>query len=161
MNQRYTLLIVIAALFLSGFSAIAQTASDSAYCIVSVLENTPGVEITQPAVLTQRLVKVDAATSDNATGNGVSAANRSHSKNALYRIEAFADNSRQAKTQATARLRNLRTRFPQYPAQLVFESPFWRVKVGEFRSRGDAEAVMSEIKQAFPSYSPYLRIVRN
>jgi len=44
---------------------------------------------------------------------------------------------------------------------MTFNSPYWRVKVGDFRTRGEAEAAMAEIREAFPSLSSHLRIVRD
>ncbi|MDE6397013.1 MAG: SPOR domain-containing protein, partial [Muribaculaceae bacterium] len=43
----------------------------------------------------------------------------------------------------------------------LFESPFWRVRLGDFRSRNEATEVMEEVKRSFPSYSPFLRVVRD
>ncbi|MBO5052626.1 MAG: SPOR domain-containing protein [Muribaculaceae bacterium] len=53
------------------------------------------------------------------------------------------------------------SRLPQYPAYLVFESPYWRVRVGDFTTRTEAESAMAEIRRAFPSFSSDLRIVKS
>lgn len=77
-------------------------------------------------------------------------------------MEVFADNNvRTAKSRATAKRRNLMARLPQYRVYLTFQSPYWRVRVGDFRTRGEAEGAMAEIRRIFPSYSSDLRIVRD
>ncbi len=79
-----------------------------------------------------------------------------------YRVEIFADNNaRTAKSQAIARRRKVSARLPQYPSYLVFESPYWRVRVGDFVSRSEAQSAMSEIRRTFPAFSHDLRVVRS
>ena len=41
----------------------------------------------------------------------------------------------------------------------MYKSPSWRVRVGDFKSRGEAEQVMQEIKDAFPSYAGEVLVV--
>ena len=160
MNKLFSIILLILSCALSLSKAYAQTTPDGYYSITAVLDSTPGVIINQPETLTKRLVKDPGANIDNTNLKGESSV-RKDNKTAVYRIEVFSDNSPQAKTQATTRRRNVQNRFPQYPSNLVFESPFWRVKVGVFTSRSDAEAAMAEIRNAFPAYGPYLRIVSN
>jgi hypothetical protein len=52
-------------------------------------------------------------------------------------------------------------RFPEYRAYVSFNSPYWRVTVGDFKSRGQAEAAMADFKQAFPSQAAHMRIIRS
>lgn len=160
MKYIFSCIITLILCQLPTFKAFAQNASTEEFSIVTKLDSTEGVKIEQPEALTKRLVKitVDPADAASRTENQLT---RRESKPAVYRIEVFSDNTNQAKTHATARRRNMQNRFPQYPSTLEFESPFWRVKVGSFSNRSDAEAALAEIRNAFPSYAPYLRIVRN
>jgi len=79
-----------------------------------------------------------------------------------YRVEIFADNNaRTAKSQAQARRSRVSARLPQYATYMVFEAPYWRVRVGDFHSRQEAEVALSEIKKLFPAYGSDCRIVRS
>lgn len=157
--MRISNFFLIILFILVGFSKLnGQDISNEQVSIVEILENTPGVKITQPEALSRRLVK---AVPDVAGDEGHDNTSRTPAKSAMYRVEVFADNTKDAKNRATTRRRNIQARLPQYNSQLVFDSPFWRVKVGPFSSRSDAEAAMAEIRAAFPAYAPYLRIVRN
>lgn len=79
-----------------------------------------------------------------------------------YRVQVFDDNNvRTAKRDAQACKQQISTRFPDFPVYMTFSSPYWRVKVGDFRTRGEAESAMAEIKAAFPSMAKSLRIVRD
>ena len=149
------LLFLCVAFFDTAFCQTAETSSH--YSIIEELNSVPGITIVQPGSLSKRLVKAEASEAVPQSETTTIKPGR----NILYGVEVYSDNSRDAKTHATARRRNMQSRFPQYPSVLVFESPFWRVRVGNFSSRGEAEAVMAEIKSAFPAYAPYLRVVRH
>lgn len=171
MNKRlsfYTVLSVCLLTVFCRFTATAQFRVDSLKTsITELLKSTEGVILMQPEELSERMLPVVPDYSRPTSNAGVETTTtpqnvRQPARPAVaWRVEVFADNSRNAKSQATARRRNMQQRFPQYPSSLAYDSPFWRVNVGAFSSRSEAEAAMSEIRSAFPSYAPYLRIVRN
>lgn len=146
----------------------AQSATQNSSFLDS-LSAQPGVTIIQPEALTKRIngssatqqanTKTDPSQPGAAQTEG--AAKRGAVKGGAFRVEFYADNSQTAKQTATARRRAVQNRFPNYPTWLVFDSPFWRVKVGSFANRADAEAAVSELKRAFPSYAPYIHVVRH
>ena len=141
-----------------AFGAGLVSASAQSVNIVTALDSVDGVTITQPASLTQRLKRSEnTSVSTNSTSSNVSAP----ASKSGYRIEIYADNNRAAKTEAANRKARVQARFPQYKVYQVFESPFWRVRLGDFRSRNEASEVLEELKRAFPSYSPFLRVVRD
>lgn len=77
-----------------------------------------------------------------------------------YRIQVFSDNNqRTAKAQAQARERNISVQFPELRVYRLYKSPSWRVRVGDFKTRNEAEQVMQEIKEAFPAYASEVTIV--
>lgn len=142
-------------------SIIAPQVLGEEQSITERLSANPAITIIQPEVLTSRINKKDSFSNNPEAGANINSSTRQASKTAIYRVEVYADNSREAKAQATARMNNVQSYFTHYNVFLTFDSPFWRVKVGDFRSRSDAENALAEIEEAFPSYSPYLRIVRN
>lgn len=144
-----TIILIVAGIF----AASAQSVN-----IVTTLDSTAEISISQPAELTLRLQRVDNVQITPGTNSGNTAVNQTKSG---YRIEIYADNNRSAKTEAAKRKATVQARFPKYKVYQIFESPFWRVRLGDFRSRNEATDVMAEIKRAFPSYSPYLRVVRD
>lgn len=159
--MKYILSIIIFCVSLGMPCMRAQSASAaSGPSIVEILQAVPGITIIQPEGLEKRLEKVVPAEGEAAEAAATSSRTNSERRSS-YRIEVYSDNTRSARANATTRQRTVRSRFPKYNTQLVFESPFWRVKVGPFTSRSDAEAAMAEIRNAFPGYAPYLRIVRN
>ncbi len=79
-----------------------------------------------------------------------------------YRIQIFADNNpRTAKNEARTRARNVVSHFEQYPSYVEYKAPYWRTRIGNFRTHDEAEKAAAEIKEAFPGYSREIRVVRD
>lgn len=139
------------------FSAITSLSAE--YNITDSLNETLGVTIIQPDQLRLRLEKASPKELSPEEQEELTRLNAA--KNITYSVEVFADNSRQAEAQANARRHSIEQRFPHLSSVLEYQPPFWRVKVGHFSNRSDAEETLAEIKKVFPSYAPYLRVVRN
>lgn len=79
-----------------------------------------------------------------------------------YRIQVFSDNNaRTAKSEARQRARNISSRFPEYQTYVVYSSPYWRLRVGNFRTMEEANNAADQVKEAFPAYSREIRVVRD
>lgn len=125
--------------------------------------------IKQPEKLTKLLGK-SAATApvesakqkadDQAEADKAPAAGKN--KVAGFRVQVFSDNNqRTAKNEARAKARNIAEQFPQWRTYVIYNSPYWRLKVGDFRTQREADEAVEEIKRAFPSYGKEIRVVRD
>lgn len=68
-----------------------------------------------------------------------------------YRIRIFFDNkqdARNASLESEMRFRNL---FPGYNTYRTFQNPFFKVTVGDFRTKTDAQKALHKIVKVFPS----------
>ena len=153
MKKAYCLVLCIIAA-LAGCAATAQTVAvaDGDTSIGQYLErhDTGGeVNIVQPAALTLRLSRTDAT----------QAGQRSLT---VYRVQLFSDNrSTTAKAEADRRAARVREIFTDVDVYVTFTSPFWRLRVGNFRSYEDANKILHELKTAFPDMASEMRIVRD
>lgn len=119
------------------------------------------VTVVLPDGLAARLAADRAADEESDTQAPSTTATRSNSR-VGYRVQVFDDNNvRTAKHEAQSRKSQIESRFPEYRAYVSFNSPYWRVKVGDFHSRSEAEAAMGAIRQAFPAMGNQLRVVRD
>ena len=79
-----------------------------------------------------------------------------------YRVQVFSDNNqRTAKNEARSKSRSIGARFPQYKTYVSYTSPYWRLRVGDFRTQQEASAAADELRSAFPAYSKEIRVVRD
>jgi hypothetical protein len=77
-----------------------------------------------------------------------------------YKIQAFSgNNQRTSKNEAYYKQSLLNNSFPQHETAVLFESPFWRLRVGNFQGREEAESVLAEIRRSFPSFGKEMYIV--
>ncbi|MDE6086574.1 MAG: SPOR domain-containing protein [Muribaculaceae bacterium] len=83
-------------------------------------------------------------------------------KAAGYRVQVFSDNNqRTAKGEARTKEKMLKEAFPEFGTYIVFNSPFWRLKVGDFRTQHEANAAADAIKSRFPAFSREVRVVHD
>lgn len=149
---------LIICFILCGFCAAAQAfePADSTCSIIDQINDGGNITVAAPDGLGTRLVHATPAQTDD--DNQQQAANR----RVGYRVLVFDDNNPStAKQQAQNRRNQIAARFPEFTVYVQFNSPYWRVKVGDFRSRSDAENALAVIRQAFPGLSSQLRIVRD
>lgn len=144
----------------SALAATAQTAPDSVAPIIADIEASGRVSISQPAALTPLLMRVEQP--DTPRDEAKTSPATTPTARQGYRVQVFDDNNPlTARREAEARHRLVETEFPHMRAYLTFNSPYWRVKVGDFRTRAEAEAALAELRHAFPAMSAYMRIVRD
>lgn len=133
--------------------------------IVQHITASGNITIEQPEALAKLVERPQTAVSANDTelsGSVETPAPAHATTRTGYRVQVFDDNNpRTARSQAEARHSQVQSLFPHMRAYVTFNSPYWRVKVGDFRTRAEAEAAMAELRHAFPSMAAYMRIVRD
>ncbi len=68
-----------------------------------------------------------------------------------YRIQIFSDSGNNSKTKAQSAMDEFLAKHPEVKAYLVFKSPNYKVKIGDFRSKLDAIRYLTEITADFPN----------
>lgn len=158
--------------FILFFPLLMMIASTARADVIENL-NRPGSSITveQPQLLTDRLQPSEAVASDGAETEGDSAGEEreererpvqmSRGKVVGYRVQVYADNNaRVAKGEARKRERAISSRFP-YGTYVAYVSPYWRLRVGDFKTRAEAEKAAVDLRRSFPSYAKEIRVVRD
>lgn len=117
--------------------------------------------INQPDKLLKRLMPVEGAVEEEPKEKE-EVARPVNGRMAGYRVQVFSDNnSRTAKNEARSKQRVISSRFPKYQTYVMYTSPYWRLKVGDFKTQQEANAAAEELRKAFPSYSKEIRVVRD
>ena len=68
-----------------------------------------------------------------------------------YRIQIFFDSGNNSKTKAQSIYEGFKAKYPDVGAYLSFKSPNYKVSVGDFRSRLDAQRFLNDIILEYPN----------
>ena len=66
-----------------------------------------------------------------------------------WRVQIFFDSGNNSKSRAFSKKGEFMTKFPNMPVYLMFQSPYYKVRVGDFRTRIDAEGFKQKIVGEF------------
>lgn len=162
---RISLLIFTATVASTAFGVVDATEAFSCDTLTSI-------QVVQPTRLEELVVKksINSVSKSNSTPDQNAAEDEqiesqstsNPAKSAGYRVQVFSDNNqRTAKGEARSKEAKMREAFPAFNTYIVYNSPFWRLKVGDFRTRDEAEAAADAIKLHFPSFAREIRVVRD
>lgn len=137
----------------------AQADVESTITIVDHITLGTKNKVTQPDQLLRRLLPVEGVEEPEQKEELQRPVN---GRMAGFRVQVFSDNNtRTAKNEARSKQRHISSRFPQYQTYVMYTSPYWRLKVGDFRTQQEANAAADELRKAFPAYSKEIRVVRD
>lgn len=103
--------------------------------ILSVLG--PGVNLQQSSEVRQALQSQVAANAER--------------KIIGYRVRVFYDNAPTARARSESIVRTLRQQYPTLGVYLSFDTPNYKVCVGDFRTKDEALAVYNALKNTYPT----------
>jgi len=117
-------------------------------------------KVVQPEALRQLLVRQENA-AETEEPHGISA-EATASTSSGYRVQVFLDNNpRTAKATARRKASAISSRFPEMRTYITYNSPYWRLRVGDFRSHAEASEAAAELRSAFPGSAKEVRVVRD
>ena len=142
------------------FSAIAQTQRQRKEIIDELNTAKPGqgrVMVFEDKAIAEVLGRSMApARTVYATGDG----SVQYVKMRGFKIQAFSgNNQRTSKNEAYYKQGLINTSFPGQETVVTFDSPFWRLRVGNFKTREDATAVLKDMRKTFPAFGKEMYIV--
>lgn len=77
-----------------------------------------------------------------------------------YRAQVFTGNLKNSKDEAFKKEKEINELFPELVTYVTYVAPFWRLRVGDYRSHEEAYHTMRMLMDAFPSYAKEMNIVR-
>ena len=78
-----------------------------------------------------------------------------------YRVQVFSSNNLEtAKTDAYNIEGQIKEAFPQQSIYVIYTSPSWKVRVGDFATQAEAQSFQTELIKAFPSMRSEIYIVK-
>ena len=129
LNDRFCFLLLTGLLFLSGFSGVFAQPSD---------ENAGDIKIVQDEkvdLLVNKHIQI------NQERKGIEG----------FRIQIFFDSGTNSKTRAQTIFETFKARYPGTGAYLTFKAPNYKVRVGDFRTKLDAQRYLNSIIGEYPN----------
>lgn len=78
-----------------------------------------------------------------------------------YRTQVFSgNNQRKSKEEAFNKEREIKELFPEVPTYVSYDAPFWKLRVGDFRTHEEAYHMKRMLMEAFPAFGKEMYIVR-
>ena len=164
MKQSHIKYIILSKIFILGFifvttSGFAQTELKVNPIEKIVNESDSMITIDIPPLLQEVILESQTGTkADSDLKPGVN-------KIAGYRIQVFSDGRNQNTLESRAKARGnvIVSKFPKYKGQVYTfsNSPNWYTRIGNFKTTSEANAALTELKKAFPSFSSEMRIVKS
>lgn len=155
--------IVLPLLMLAAAVPVVNAETDVTTIIDHITSGNKNV-VNQPDKMLERLISDKTKTVEEHSSNDdkEEVARSVNGRMAGYRVQVFSDNNaRTAKNEARSKQRVISARFPNYQTYVMYTSPYWRLKVGDFKTQKEANIVAEELRKAFPSYSKEIRVVRD
>ncbi|MEF9923808.1 MAG: hypothetical protein RR061_05765 [Muribaculaceae bacterium] len=159
---KYLSYISIIAFILCGFSLRTNAIESQDSTIIDHIKSEAGdkVNIYLPDELLEKLKPHDSKQSEPSDSKPKTGGTMQ--KVVGFRVQVFSDNNhRTAKSEALVKERNIISRFPQIGTYLSYKPPFWRLRVGDFRTHGEAMEILQQIKREFPGYAREIIIVQD
>lgn len=148
--------------FVVSILSLAMAFTAVADGITSHIQASGNIKIVQPSALDSLLVRPEVSAQPNDEGAEDAGSQVAQATRSGYRVQVFDDNNpRTARAEAENRRSQVMSSYHDMSVYVTFDSPYWRVKVGDFRTRAEAEATMADLKHAFPTMAAYMRIVRD
>lgn len=77
-----------------------------------------------------------------------------------FRTQVFTGNLRNSKDEAFKKEKEINELFPNLATYVTYVAPFWRLRIGDYRSHEEAYHTMRLLMDAFPSYAKEMYIVK-
>lgn len=155
--------IVSAALVVSSAAAhpSSSTVASADTTITQTINKSGVITVSHPEALEQRLRRTVVA-QDTAKVNEPEVKSGRVKKMGGYRVQIYSDNNaRTAKNEARAKERKILASYPDLATYVIYDSPYWRLRVGDCRTRAEADELAAELKRAFPAYKSEITVVRD
>ncbi len=155
--------LTVVATFLTSF-AVSSAQSDAVQSdstVTGIINQSGVIKVIHPDALEMRLHKVQ-SDSDSIPGFNIDKKSGRVKKMGGYRVQIYSDNNaRTAKNEARSKERAIAGAFPELSTYVIYDSPYWRLRVGDCRSKAEADELAVEIKKAFPAYRAEITVVRD
>ncbi len=149
--KNYVILTILLAVFASSHVRAQEQTDSLAGSSHAVFRSMPSnVKVNQPESVARKFeeyFQVDQTSGQIKRFEDESAA----VKSGQFRIRIYSNSAQNSRGESTQALSRFQRAFPDIPAVRTFTSPFYKVTVGNYATRAEAQKALNEIKGTFPS----------
>lgn len=99
-------------------------------------------------------------TTTKKSANDFKMSNQSVRKRAAgYRIQVYFSSSLQGRNVARTRAREVALKYPHYRTYISYVAPQWRLRIGDFKTKEEAQKALRKVKSSFPSFASDIILV--
>lgn len=78
-----------------------------------------------------------------------------------FRVQAFSgNNQRLSKDEAFKKEKEIKELYPDLPTYVTYTAPFWKLRIGDYRTQEEAFHMLRQLSGAFPSFAKEMYIVK-
>lgn len=161
--MRYFLGLLFVALC-SAFSLSAQTTDDNAATVhvMTIFDRLSSRQAGKGVVTVNQSDEIKRLVGARKYGKNVETTeNETFLKIQGFRTQVFSgNNQRKSKDEAFKKEKEIKELFPDMPTYVTYNAPFWKLRVGDFRSHEEAYRTLRLLMDAFPLYAKEMYIVK-
>lgn len=154
--------ILLLFMFLTGVSVLSAQITTSDETVITIFD-----ALQEPGLGKGSVIINQAPAIRNMVGAHMFGANVEKSGDeAFLKVQGFrtqvfsGNNQRKSKDEALQKEKEIKELFPDIPTYVEYDAPFWKVRVGDYRSQEEAFRTQRLLMSAFPTYAKEMYIVR-
>ena len=79
-----------------------------------------------------------------------------------FRLQVYSSNVPQTSKKEAFEIENdMKTAFPDIPVYVIYQPPFWKVRLGDFRTQTEADLLRQEVVNRFPNIKGDVYLVKD
>ncbi|MCM1028533.1 MAG: SPOR domain-containing protein [Pseudoflavonifractor sp.] len=155
----YSIVTAITVGVVAAYAVSIREKADTTVTIISEITLGGRNTVAQPEALTRLLeCREKGETADETLSSEAATRQRTGG----YRVQVFLDNNPStAKSSAHSRANAVSSRFPEYRTYVTYNAPYWRLRVGDFKTQAEAAEAAEALRAAFPRSAKEIRVVRD
>ena len=147
---------------LTSLGVEAQTSADTTVHVITIFDKLAQPDVGKGTVHIRQSADIRTMVGAHKYGANVEQeGEETYLKIPGFRAQVFSgNNQRKSKDEAFRKEKEIKELFPEVPTYVTYNAPFWKLRVGDFRSHEEAYQLMRQLMEAFPDYAKEMYIVK-
>ena len=159
--RKFSYFALISTVFLTSYSVVAQEVNSELTTITTIFDSFQEPSLSKGKVVVNQDPSIKKMVGARLAGDKVQrTGSDAFIKVQGFRAQVFTGNQRLSKDEAFKREKEIKEMFPDLATYVTYTAPFWKLRVGDFRSHEEAYDLKRKLMEAFPAYGKEIYIVK-